>query len=59
MKDEPASSRTEAEKPAASRTVTFFAERRTRADFAVFDRIMGRAGDKKPREEDMVILTHL
>ena len=43
-----------AEKLAALRTVTFFAERRARADFAAFDRIMDRAGGEQPKEEDTV-----
>ena len=54
MKDAPASSRTVAEKLAALRTVTFFTERRARADFAAFDRIMHRAGGEQPKEEDTV-----
>ena len=43
-----------AEKLAALRTVTFFAERRAHADFAAFDRIMHRAGGEQPKEEDTV-----
>ena len=43
-----------AEKLAALRTATFFAERRERADFAAFDRIMRRTGGEQPKEEDTV-----
>ena len=43
-----------AEKRAVPRTVTFFAERRERTDFAAFDRIMDRAGGERPGEEDTV-----
>lgn len=35
-------------------TVAFFAERRRRADFAAFDRIMNRAGGEPPRAGDEV-----
>ncbi|MBI3709038.1 MAG: toxin-antitoxin system HicB family antitoxin [Proteobacteria bacterium] len=41
-----------AEKVAALRTATYFAERRARADFKAFDRIMKRRGGEKPRPGD-------
>lgn len=41
-----------AEKLAAMNTAAFFAERRERADFAAFDRIMVRAGGEPPRPDD-------
>ena len=41
-----------AEKVAALRTATWFSERRNRADFAAFDRILNRAGGAPPREGD-------
>jgi hypothetical protein len=41
-----------AEKLAALETATFFADRRRRADFEAFDRIMNRAGGESPRPED-------
>jgi hypothetical protein len=41
-----------AEKLAAMNTAAFFAERRTRADFAAFDRLMRRKGGEPPRAED-------
>lgn len=41
-----------AEKLSAMRTAEFFAERRARADFAVFDRIMNREGGEPPRPDD-------
>lgn len=40
------------EKLAAMNTAVFFAERRNRADFAAFDRIMKRKGGEKPRPGD-------
>jgi uncharacterized protein (DUF1778 family) len=43
-----------AEKLAAMNTATFFAERRTRADFAAFDRLMRRKGGEPPRPDDEV-----
>ena len=41
-----------AEKLAAMNTATFFAERRSRADFKTFDRLMHRKGGEPPREGD-------
>jgi post-segregation antitoxin (ccd killing protein) len=41
-----------AEKLAAMNTAAFFAERREKADFAAFDRIMVRAGGEPPRPDD-------
>ena len=41
-----------AERPAAMNTAVFFAERRSRADFAAFDRLMQRAGSEPPRPDD-------
>ena len=41
-----------AEKVAALRTASYFAERRGRADWAAFDRLMGRAGGEAPRAGD-------
>ena len=41
-----------AEKLSALRTADFFAERRNRADFAAFDRIMTREGGEAPRDGD-------
>jgi len=43
-----------AEKLAVMNTVQFFAERRSRADFAAFDRIMRRKGGEPPREGDKI-----
>lgn len=43
-----------AEKLAALETATFFADRRRRADFEAFDRIMNRAGGESPRAGDEV-----
>ena len=43
-----------AEKLAAMDTAAFFAERRERADFAVFDRIMRRKRGEAPRPEDTI-----
>jgi len=41
-----------AEKLAAMNTAAFFAERRNRADFAAFDKIMKRNGGHAPEPED-------
>ena len=41
-----------AEKVAALSTATYFADRRARADFAAFDRIMWRRRGEPPREGD-------
>ena len=41
-----------AEKLAAMNTATFFAERRTRANFKAFDRLMRRKGGEPPRDDD-------
>jgi HicB family len=41
-----------AEKLAVMNTAEFFATRRTRADFAAFDRILQRKGGEKPRDGD-------
>jgi len=41
-----------AEKLAALRTAQFFQERAARADLAVFDRLLTRAGDEPPRPGD-------
>jgi hypothetical protein len=41
-----------AEKVAALRTANYFAERRSRADWAAFDRLMSRPGGKPPRAGD-------
>jgi hypothetical protein len=41
-----------AEKLAAMNTAAFFAERRDRADFAAFDKIMKRKGGQAPEPED-------
>ena len=35
-------------------TVTFFAERRNRADFKAFDRLMRRKGGEPPSPEDTI-----
>lgn len=43
-----------AEKLSAMNTVDFFAERRARADFDAFDRIMSRDGGQPPQEADRV-----
>lgn len=43
-----------AEKLAAMGTATFFAERRERADFAAFDRLMDRKGGEPPAPEDTI-----
>jgi hypothetical protein len=41
-----------AEKLAVMNTATFFGERRARADFKAFDRLMRRKGGERPRPED-------
>jgi hypothetical protein len=41
-----------AEKISALQTARFFEDRRARADFKTFDRIMRRRGGKPPREGD-------
>lgn len=41
-----------AEKVAALRTASYFAERRGRADWEAFDRLMGRKGGEPPRPGD-------
>jgi hypothetical protein len=41
-----------AEKVATLRTASYFAERRGRADWAAFDRLMARAGGEPPRPGD-------
>ena len=43
-----------AEKLAAMNTATFFAERRSRADFDAFDRLMNRAGGEPPPPDDVI-----
>ena len=43
-----------AEKVAALRTVSYFAERRGRVDWAAFDRLMTRDGGELPRLGDEV-----
>lgn len=43
-----------AEKVSALKTAEFFAERRGRADFRAFDRLMNRKRGEKPREGDEV-----
>ena len=43
-----------AEKLAAMNTAAFFAERRERADFAAFDRLMRRRRGEAPRPEDTI-----
>jgi hypothetical protein len=43
-----------AEKLAALRTEAFFSERRKRADFAKFDKLMRRKGGERPRADDKV-----
>jgi HicB family len=43
-----------AEKLAAMNTAKFFAERRTRADFKAFDRLMRRKGGEAPRDDDKI-----
>jgi hypothetical protein len=43
-----------AEKLAVMNTAEFFAERRGRANFKAFDRIMRRKGGEKPRADDTI-----
>jgi hypothetical protein len=43
-----------AEKLSAMRTAEFFAERRARADFAAFDRLMQRKGGEPPGPDDTI-----
>ena len=43
-----------AEKLAAMNTAEFFAERRERADFAAFDRLMARTGGEPPQPDDTI-----
>jgi hypothetical protein len=43
-----------AEKLAAMNTATFFLERRERANYAAFDKIMKRKGGEKPKAGDQV-----
>ena len=43
-----------AEKVSALQTARYFADRRARADFAAFDRIMRRRSGVKPREGDEI-----
>jgi hypothetical protein len=42
-----------AEKLAAMNTASFFTERRNRADFRAFDRLMRRRGGEPPRPDDV------
>ncbi len=41
-----------AEKVATLRTATYFAERRARADWAAFDRLLARGGGEPPQPGD-------
>ena len=43
-----------AEKLSAMNTAVFFAERRERADFAEFDRLMQRGGRETPQPDDVI-----
>jgi hypothetical protein len=43
-----------AEMLAAMNTAAFFAERRERADFKAFDRLMRRKGGERPRPDDKI-----
>ena len=43
-----------AEKLSAMNTAVFFAERRERADFAEFDRLMQREGGETPQPDDAI-----
>ena len=43
-----------AEKLAAMNTAAFFAERRDRADFDAFDRLMQRQGGQPPHPDDLI-----
>lgn len=42
-----------AEKLAAMNTATFFQQRRSRADFDAFDRLMQRQGGEPPKGDDL------
>jgi len=42
------------EKLAAMNTAAFFAEHRSRADFAAFDRLMRRKGGEAPKADDKI-----
>ena len=44
-----------AEKLAAMNTAAFFAERRERADFEAFDRLMRRMGGEPPQPDDAIL----
>ena len=44
-----------AEKVSALQTARFFADRKARANFSAFDKIMRRRGGKAPREGDQII----
>jgi hypothetical protein len=46
--------RTRSMLPTYMNTAAFFAERRERADFVVFDKIMRRKGGEPPKPEDIV-----
>ena len=43
-----------AEKLAAMNTAEFFADRRARADFKAFDKLMRRKGGEPPRADDKI-----
>ena len=43
-----------AEKVSALQTATYFEDRKARADFKAFDKIMKRRGGKPPREGDQL-----
>ena len=43
-----------AEKISAMETAAVFEERKARADFDAFDRIMGRKGGEEPRTDDIL-----
>ena len=43
-----------AEKLAAMNTAAFFAERRERADFKAFDRLIQRKGGEPPQSDDVI-----
>ncbi len=43
-----------AEKVSALETARFFQDRRARADFKAFDRIMKRRGGERPRKDDEI-----
>lgn len=43
-----------AEKLAAMNTAAFFAERRARADFDAFDRLLSRPGGEPPHADDTI-----